>query len=249
MQGRVFVQFFALLALLASTWWIAQLNAESHAVDTLIGLVGTESKGLDQIREMSTTMGEFSQCKKEWIERGFRIIENPKTVGTNALTFGVFGIGAFGWASELSTICFQRLGYETRLLQVVDEHGRAVRIAIDVSRPNGERVIFDRLLNHLHLDAETGAPLPASELAEQWQTICSEGTQAGFCQYSFELGIPYANWCKFGPTRSIAESFFEFLGIETLKALELSSKSVIPLGVWEMKPARHELTFAGLKLR
>lgn len=234
MIPRALLQLFSVLLLVLSTWWMAQLHSEARAVDALVSLVENEQPGLDQIRELAGVLGDFSAMKKNWIEEHYTKIKNSRVVGTNALTFAVFGIGACGWASELSALCFRRLGYETRLVQILDSEERAIHIVMEVSLESGERVIFDPLLNHLHLDAHTRRPQSAATLAREWSSICPDGASDEICQYSFEYGIRYTNWPKFGRFQSIAQGVFESLGVESLRTLWLSSRLYISRFVWVM---------------
>lgn len=216
-----------LIFFFAGLWWKAELTAEFRITDTLLQLVDNQEEGLEQVRELAEILGAFASSKRRWIESNFSSIEQPVAIGTNATTFAVFGIGACGWASELAVVCFNRLGYDTRIVQILDAQGAARHIVMDIRLPSGEWVICDPLLNHLHLEPSTGLPMSSEELGERWDDLCSSDQQSGVCQYSFVHGARYTKRAKFGMFQVPFEWVAGLIGIDSLRSFCLCSRQFL----------------------
>ena len=220
-------KFLWLLILLmpVAIWWKAQLTFESNTIDSFVHLVESQKPGIDQVIAMSDLLGSFAEQKKRWNEEHAFPANQIARVGTNSTSFALLGQGACGWASELAVGCFDQLGYPTRFVHILDDQGIARHIVMDLQLPNREWVVFDPLLNHLYLDENSGLPIASTELSLHWKSICEDQPKKGVCQYSFEHGVRYTNWAKFGVLKVPVKTVSEWLGIESLRAFWVSKRA------------------------
>ena len=191
------------------------VNTEEAIVDFVISQI-TEghSSTSEEIQATTKIIGSFLNPRREYNEsvhfyrEGRQLIQNSPII-----TVIVNGGGSCGYSSELGVRVFERLGYSARLIQVIDEEQSTRHVVMDASK-DGVHAVIDPIFGHVHLD-NSGGFASIEFLIQHWEQVKEElPKNSKISLYTYEHGVRFTNWNRFGTFSDKIQSIVAFVGFD-----------------------------------
>lgn len=200
------------------------INTEESIIDFIVHQI-QEDPNCTTCEVISATkiLASFLNPRREYNESVFSYGGQGQLINNSPITTVIVnGGGSCGYSSELGVRVFERLGYSARFVQILGARQQTRHVVMDAEK-DGVYAVIDPIFGHIHLDS-LGNFASLEYLSGHWDEVkvtLPRDTKIG--QYSYEYGVQFTNWKRFG-------AFTDYIQ----KALELAGFDVygISLRVW-----------------
>lgn len=216
MKGRI-IKFAWLLAFSASwgsaVWFFARQRAESEVLDFIhYQLVHKESKDVDFVVSLASVLGKFLEPRRDYNEDTFSYSRfSNEVLNSPVLTVLMNGGGSCGYSAEVGVALCHKVGLDARFVQLLDSKGNTRHVVFDIRLDSGELVVVDPIFGTAMVDS-MGTPYTYDELRGDWDRIRLGLPEGKIRDYSYEHGVQFTNWQKFGGLEPLFRRTVRFLG-------------------------------------
>ena len=216
MNNRVvkFTRLFAFVASLTLTvWFFTVQRAESQVLDFIQHqLILQESEDVAFAVNLASVLGKFLEPRRLYNEETFPYSRfSNEVLNSPILTVLMNGGGSCGYSAEVGVALCQKLGYDARFVQLLDSKGDTRHVVFDFRLDSGDLVVVDPIFGTAMIDS-MGIPYTYDQLKHNWAKIRLGLPATKIRDYSYEHGVQFTNWQKFGALESTLRRMVRFLG-------------------------------------
>lgn len=189
--------------------WITIVRLEEDVIDFIRAQAIRDEQHDSRLEEaiaLVNAIGKFCVPRREFADQYVQRTTDLLLSESPIIASLAFGGGACGYATEIGVRVFEKEGFKTRFVQVLDSKENTRHVVMEINLQGQGQVIIDPIFGYIFLDDE-GAPLSAFDLKETWSEARLLLPDNKIRDYSYVHGVRYSNWGKNAMTRAIYQVF------------------------------------------